>query len=92
VPHDRAVKRLRFHGIRAPVNCKQDCRRETGRSDAHRILLTCGLRLERCARVICPQQICMYQPEKPLKPALLSIDAGLIAYRKVLDRLLSEDG
>jgi hypothetical protein len=34
----------------------------------------------------------MYQPEKPLKPALLSIDAGLIAYRKVLDRLLSEDG
>ena len=41
--------------------------------------------------VIEAQQICMDQPDQPLRPALLSIDAGPIAYRKVLDRLLSEE-
>jgi hypothetical protein len=47
---------------------------------------------ERYVPVIEARQICMDQPKKPLKPALLSIDAGPIAYRKVLDRLLGEDG
>jgi hypothetical protein len=41
--------------------------------------------------VIEAQQVCMDQPEKPLRPALLSIDAGPVAYRKVLDRLLGEE-
>jgi phenylpropionate dioxygenase-like ring-hydroxylating dioxygenase large terminal subunit len=42
--------------------------------------------------VIEAQQRCMDQAQEPLRPALLSIDAGPLRYRKVLDRLLAEDG
>ena len=38
------------------------------------------------------QQACMDQAEQVLKPVLLAIDAGPVRYRRVLDRLLSEDG
>jgi phenylpropionate dioxygenase-like ring-hydroxylating dioxygenase large terminal subunit len=41
--------------------------------------------------VIEAQQACMDQAGRELKPVLLSIDAGPVRYRKVLDRLLSED-
>jgi vanillate O-demethylase monooxygenase subunit len=41
--------------------------------------------------VIEAQQRCMDQAQEPLRPALLSIDAGPIRYRKVLDRLLAEE-
>jgi phenylpropionate dioxygenase-like ring-hydroxylating dioxygenase large terminal subunit len=42
--------------------------------------------------VIEAQQICMDQAGEELKPVLLTIDAGPVRYRRVLDRLLSEDG
>jgi phenylpropionate dioxygenase-like ring-hydroxylating dioxygenase large terminal subunit len=42
--------------------------------------------------VIEAQQACMDQAEEALKPVLLAIDAGPVRYRRVLDRLLSEDG
>ena len=42
--------------------------------------------------VIEAQQLCMDRAEQPLKPVLLAIDAGPVRYRRVLDRLLSEDG
>ena len=41
--------------------------------------------------VIEAQQIRMDQAGKDLKPVLLTIDAGPVRYRRVLDRLLSED-
>jgi vanillate O-demethylase monooxygenase subunit len=41
--------------------------------------------------VIEAQQRCMDQAQEPLRPALLSIDAGPLRYRKVLDRLLAEE-
>jgi hypothetical protein len=41
--------------------------------------------------VIEAQQACMDRAGKELKPVLLSIDAGPVRYRKVLDRLRSED-
>jgi phenylpropionate dioxygenase-like ring-hydroxylating dioxygenase large terminal subunit len=42
--------------------------------------------------VIEAQQVCMDQACETLKPVLLTIDAGPVRYRRVLDRLLSEDG
>jgi phenylpropionate dioxygenase-like ring-hydroxylating dioxygenase large terminal subunit len=42
--------------------------------------------------VIEAQQVCMDQAGETLKPVLLTIDAGPVRYRRVLDRLLSEDG
>jgi phenylpropionate dioxygenase-like ring-hydroxylating dioxygenase large terminal subunit len=42
--------------------------------------------------VIEAQQISMDQAAKALTPVLFSIDAGPVRYRKVLDRLLDEDG
>jgi vanillate O-demethylase monooxygenase subunit len=42
--------------------------------------------------VIEAQQACMDQAGATLNPVLLTIDAGPVRYRRVLDRLLSEDG